>query len=186
MATDGGYLVTGKWAFASGSPNCDWLFGGCTLLKDGQPILLEDGTSKTVFAFMRMSEITIIPVWNTLGLRGTGSNNYTAKDVFVPATRVFDPAEAPVPYWSWVPTHMASMPLGMARRAIDELVATAQTKLARGGAKVPRETSEAAVQIAHAEGSPGQGVHHQHAVAIDRAVATPMSGRARPSRSAPS
>ena len=37
-AVPGGYQVTGRWAFASGSEHCDWLFGNCVVLsEDGRP-----------------------------------------------------------------------------------------------------------------------------------------------------
>ncbi|MFY0537650.1 acyl-CoA dehydrogenase family protein [Nannocystis pusilla] len=34
---EGGYRVTGKWAFASGCEHCDWMIGNCVVMQDGQP-----------------------------------------------------------------------------------------------------------------------------------------------------
>ena len=77
---DGGYLVSGRWQWSSGSAHSDWAFVGGPVIKDGRPV--DFGS----FLIPR-TEYTIDDVWNVVGLRGTGSNTIVVKDVFVPRHR---------------------------------------------------------------------------------------------------
>ncbi|MBV8776760.1 MAG: acyl-CoA dehydrogenase family protein [Alphaproteobacteria bacterium] len=84
-AVAGGYNVTAKWAFASGSHHASWL--GChvpVIEQNGQPRLHSDGTPAVRTLFFPKSKTTFTDIWHTLGLRGTGSDQYEVKDLFVP------------------------------------------------------------------------------------------------------
>jgi 3-hydroxy-9,10-secoandrosta-1,3,5(10)-triene-9,17-dione monooxygenase len=80
-AVDGGFVVSGRWGFASGSYHSQWslvgipLGGNCGEVEDQGLILIPN------------SELTIEDTWYVSGMRGTGSNTLVAKDVFVPAHR---------------------------------------------------------------------------------------------------
>lgn len=77
---EGGYRVSGSWAWSSGSDHADWTFVGGPVIKDGRPV--DFGS----FLIPR-SEYRIDDVWNVVGLRGTGSNTLVVEDVFVPRHR---------------------------------------------------------------------------------------------------
>ncbi|MBF6214499.1 flavin-dependent monooxygenase [Nocardia puris] len=77
---DGGYRVSGSWAWSSGSGHADWTFVGGPVIKDGKPV--DFGS----FLIPR-SDYEIDDVWHVVGLRGTGSNTLVVKDVFVPRHR---------------------------------------------------------------------------------------------------
>jgi 3-hydroxy-9,10-secoandrosta-1,3,5(10)-triene-9,17-dione monooxygenase len=81
-AVDGGYQVSGRWSFSSGSEHATWvLLGG--IVPPG-----EDGKPADFRTFLLPAgDYTIEDVWNTVGLRGTGSNDIVVDDVFVPAYR---------------------------------------------------------------------------------------------------
>ena len=80
-AVDGGYRVTGRWNFSSGCDHAQWVFlGGAVLDAGGKPV--DFGT----FLLPR-SDYVIDDVWDTVGLRGTGSNDIVVSDAFVPAHR---------------------------------------------------------------------------------------------------
>jgi alkylation response protein AidB-like acyl-CoA dehydrogenase len=85
-AVDGGYLVSGRWRYASGSRHSTWLGAHCTVYeRDGSPRLGPDGKpmdQRTVL--LPKSNATMIDVWQVMGLRGTGSDDYEIKDYFVP------------------------------------------------------------------------------------------------------
>ena len=76
--TDGGFTLSGRWSFSSGSDHCQWvLLGGLVFNDDGQVVDFR------TFMVPR-SDYTIEDVWNVVGLRGTGSNDIVVEDVFVP------------------------------------------------------------------------------------------------------
>ncbi len=78
---DGGYLVSGRWAWSSGSLHASWALGGVVQLgPDGVPI--DVGS-----VIMPMSELTIEDTWFVAGMKGTGSNTVVAERVFVPEHR---------------------------------------------------------------------------------------------------
>jgi 3-hydroxy-9,10-secoandrosta-1,3,5(10)-triene-9,17-dione monooxygenase len=80
-AVDGGWRVTGKWMWASGSMHAQWAACG---------IHMNNDTGETVnfgLSLMPMSELTIEDSWFVAGMKGTGSNTIVAKDVFVPEHR---------------------------------------------------------------------------------------------------
>ncbi len=79
---EGGYRISGRWGFSSGSEHCQWcLLGGIIPVEGEQPA--EHGT----FLVPR-SDYRIEQNWDVLGLRGTGSHDILVEDVFVPAHRV--------------------------------------------------------------------------------------------------
>lgn len=80
--TYGGYLVNGRWSFASGSLHADWCTGGVILLDDHGNEVGQD------VAYMPIGEIAIEDTWYVAGMRGTGSNTLVARDVFVPTQRL--------------------------------------------------------------------------------------------------
>jgi alkylation response protein AidB-like acyl-CoA dehydrogenase len=78
---DGGYIVSGRWPWASGSLHATWGLGGVVQVgPDGVPI--DIGT-----VLMPMSELTIEDTWFVAGMKGTGSNTMVAERVFVPEHR---------------------------------------------------------------------------------------------------
>ncbi len=78
---DGGFEFTGRWSFSSGCDHAAWVFlGGLVLGADGAP------TDFATFLLPR-ADYEIDDVWDTIGLRGTGSNDIIVDSVFVPAYR---------------------------------------------------------------------------------------------------
>ena len=78
---DGGYRISGRWGFSSGVDHCQWAFLG-GLVKDP-----ETGVPDFVTFLVPRSDFEILPIWNTIGLGGTGSHDVTVKDAYVPAYR---------------------------------------------------------------------------------------------------
>lgn len=78
---DGGFRFSGRWSFSSGCDHADWVFlGGLILGEDGTPVDFR------TFLLPR-ADYVIDDVWDTIGLRGTGSNDIIVEDVFVPEHR---------------------------------------------------------------------------------------------------
>ncbi|MEA3215127.1 MAG: hypothetical protein QOJ19_1283, partial [Acidimicrobiia bacterium] len=78
---DDGWRLTGRWQFASGVDHGDWLMMGA--IADHLPESPERGLHVVV----PKSELFVDDTWFTLGLRGTGSKDLVAEDLFVPAHR---------------------------------------------------------------------------------------------------
>ena len=80
-AEPGGHRLTGRWSFSSGCNHATWvLLGGFVVDDDGHPV-----DFRTFLLPIR--DYTIDDVWDTVGLRGTGSNDIVVEDVFVPEHR---------------------------------------------------------------------------------------------------
>ncbi len=132
--TDEGLRVSGRWAWGSGSHHCTWLGGG-TLVVDagGTPTGRADGLTAP-FVFFSMDQVTLLDTWHVAGLKGTGSVDYTVTDAFVPGGRWVDmtrPARIGrplyrMPFFGSLAIGVASVMLGLARRAIDELIGLAE------------------------------------------------------------
>ncbi len=78
---EGGWLVNGRWSFASGVHGADYMMCG---------VLTPEG--KVRCALIPTAHLEILDVWDTIGLRGTGSTDTIARDVFVPANYCIDGA----------------------------------------------------------------------------------------------
>lgn len=82
--TKGGYRISGTYPFASGCKHAEWLIVGAPVEHDGARSLQ--------YMLVPMSEVTILDDWQTLGLRGTGSNTVSLNDAFVPEHRLVSDA----------------------------------------------------------------------------------------------
>ncbi len=73
---DGGFEISGRWGWSSGSNHCTWaLLGGIVPDEGYRTFLVPD------------SDYTIIDTWHSMGLQGTGSNDIEIKTAFVPEHR---------------------------------------------------------------------------------------------------
>lgn len=80
---DGGWRFSGRWGFSSGVEHCEWVFLGALLPKADGSAGLEHHTF-----LLPKSDYQIVPNWDVLGLRATGSHDIVVDNVFVPAYRV--------------------------------------------------------------------------------------------------
>ena len=81
---EGGYRVTGVWAFASGGRHATWLGAHCPIFKaDGSPRLDADGVQAERTMLVRTEDVAWTDIWNTVGLRGTASDQFALNDFFV-------------------------------------------------------------------------------------------------------
>lgn len=78
---DGGYMVTGRWSFSSGCEHARWALLGGTIMQDGHPVDLAT-------FLLPLGDYEIDPVWDVVGLRGTGSHDVVVPNAFVPDHRV--------------------------------------------------------------------------------------------------
>ena len=85
VAVPGGYRVTGEWHFASGQRQANWIGVHCQVIEpDGSLRLNRFGRPTVRTLLMPKAQTTAIHDWHTLGMRGTASEGYSVRDVFVP------------------------------------------------------------------------------------------------------
>ncbi|WP_033296043.1 3-hydroxy-9,10-secoandrosta-1,3,5(10)-triene-9,17-dione monooxygenase oxygenase subunit [Amycolatopsis jejuensis] len=125
---EGGYRLTGRWSFSSGCDHCSWVLLGGPAFADGKPV-------DFCTYLLPISDYSIVDVWDTVGLRGTGSNDIVVDDVFVPAHRALSfvatskcktPGQSAnpgplyrLPYGSVHPSTITAPIIGMAQGAYD-------------------------------------------------------------------
>lgn len=155
-AEGGGYTVSGRWPFASGSSHADWFMGECLVYPDGGVEPLKDGNGNPVVkdVLLPRADVTVLDTWYTTGLRGTASNDFTVEGVLVPDERVLQPGAL---HHDW-PAYRAgplfvmnhgSHALGLARAALDAALEVARTKRGWGGVPL-QETGRVQQVIAEA------------------------------------
>jgi alkylation response protein AidB-like acyl-CoA dehydrogenase len=143
----GGVVVSGRWAFCSGVTHADVLFAGC---------VLED---KPAVVALPTEQLQILDTWHTLGLRGTGSHDTVAEEVFVPDERVLSIFDGPVidrplyrfPPFGFFAACITAAAMGNARAAIDDFVNLAATKKGVAARRTLAERSTIQVAVATAE-----------------------------------
>jgi alkylation response protein AidB-like acyl-CoA dehydrogenase len=77
--TEGGYILTGRWPYASGADHGDWVLVGCRGIRNdaGEPC-------PSLIVVMPKRDVVIDDTWYTLGMRGTGSKDVVLDKVFIP------------------------------------------------------------------------------------------------------
>ncbi len=166
LAVDGGYRVSGKWQFTSGLPNATWLGPNCPVVEaDGAPRLDAAGTPVTRTMLLPVSDAEITDVWQVIGLRGTGSNNFEITDVLVPEAFSFvrgsaaDRREDGPLYRMALTTFygiaFAGVALGVARTALDSFIRLAAEKKPIHNRLVLRENPGVQRELAQAEANLG-------------------------------
>lgn len=157
---DGTLHVSGRWGFGSGASHADWLAGTCLVVDDdGELLTTEDGRPQARLAFFPASVATIHDTWHTSGLRATASHDYEVKELDVPPSHTM--AFTFTPWASGAMWQMPPMPLffaplaavsvGIARGAVDDLVALAQTKTPYRSARRLAERDVVQSMVARAE-----------------------------------
>ncbi len=144
-----GYRVTGRWQWGSGTQHCEWIVGGA---------MCDDGTQRV--CFFPKSDIELIDTWHSVGMRGTGSLDIAVTDVFVPKAFTVQPGVSQVfvdeplahfPNFTLLALGIAATGLGVARRALDELVDLASAKKPQFSSRTLSQSGFAQAEFARAE-----------------------------------
>jgi len=131
---DGGYRVSGRWAFSSGCQNAQWIAGHCVVYKDGEPVMSEHGPQTKLF-LLPADRWRIEETWQAFGLTGTGSHHVVLDKFEVPEAEAFDlfggksavagPLESDVMPFN--ASFHAAVAVGIATGAVADLVAMANS-----------------------------------------------------------
>jgi alkylation response protein AidB-like acyl-CoA dehydrogenase len=161
--TKGGYILNGRWPYASGADHGDWILIGCRGIRN------EAGEScPTLIVVMPKTSVVIDDTWYTLGMRGTGSKDVVLDNVFIPDHYAVPMAEAQLgtvpgvdiplyrlPIRSALATMLLGTIVGMAERGLQLFIDQTRTRrdVYSGTMKVDnpgmqRRVAEASAEIA--------------------------------------
>jgi len=159
----GGYRITGRWDFASGSRQASWLGAHLQVVEaDGTRRLTPSGAPEIRTILFPVTSATMYDVWDVIGLSGTGTDSYSVDNLFIPekfaalrdnftALRERGPLYGITTY-TMFGLGFGAIALGVARATLD-----AATELARGkasvGLKAMRENSAVQGLIGRTEGN---------------------------------
>jgi alkylation response protein AidB-like acyl-CoA dehydrogenase len=144
VASNGGYILTGRWSFASGCDNAQWSLCAAML-----PSRTEADRFAPAFLLVPASDYLIDDTWNVVGLSGTGSKTLQLKDVFVPEHRVLTFLETTsgrtpgallrpenpgfsIPMLCNIPSCLASVAVGTAAGALEDYLEVTSKRVTRG------------------------------------------------------
>jgi alkylation response protein AidB-like acyl-CoA dehydrogenase len=133
IPTDGGFLLSGSWSFASGIYHASHIHTLGIIETTGEPRIF----------VLPVEKATLIDNWDVLGLRATGSIDYTIENAFVPAAYThFAVTETPrrggalftLGIIGFALIGHAAWACGIGRRLLDELAGIVRSKAGRAGA----------------------------------------------------
>ena len=131
-SVEGGYIVSGKYNFVSGINYCDWVGVGAMMQSE------DSERPERVGILLKVSDLEIVRTWDSLGLRGSGSNTLIVDDVFVKPeailrfNKIIEKSQPPyenfdqdylyynTPFYPGFYVGFAAMAVGGAERVVDE------------------------------------------------------------------
>jgi alkylation response protein AidB-like acyl-CoA dehydrogenase len=162
VPVDGGYMSTGQWRFGSGSRNATWLGGHSPVVDaDGNRVMNDNGSPKMRTMLFKKSEAEMIDVWQVIGLKGTGSDNYKTENLFVPEAyttwrdsqpdRVEQGPFYSIPLLTCYGMAFSGLTLGIARSMMESFKELAVDKVGGGMTTVLRENAVIQSNVAECE-----------------------------------
>jgi alkylation response protein AidB-like acyl-CoA dehydrogenase len=146
--------------FASGVNHARWLMCPCVIWDDGKPVRTPTGAPMTRIFWAPAESATIQDTWHVVGLRGTGSHDFTLADVFVPAARSVAATDLPREkgllydprlHLTWIWTATAGNAMGIGRGALDAFVDLASSKSTTMSTTLLRDRPLVQARVAEAE-----------------------------------
>ena len=162
VEVDGGYEATGMWMFASGSRQANWLGAHIPVFAaDGTPRQHPDGKPLVRTLLFPRTAAKITDVWHVMGLKGTGSDNYSVERLFVPTNRTFvwdgvpHPSQTALLYRYPITlvyaAGFASVAMGVARGLLDAFIDLARNKVPHNAKDTLRDSPVVQMHVAQAE-----------------------------------
>lgn len=165
---DGGLQVTGQWQWGSFTRHATAVAGGCRVVDGG------DTDPRVPFVFFDPADVTWIDNWDVIGLRGTGSSDYTVTDAFVPEGRWVDFGRRPhlvverplyqFSFYGLLAVGVAATVIGMADRTIEEFATSVGDRVPQGSKRPLGDKPAAQTEAAKAEATVGSSLAFVHDV----------------------
>lgn len=153
----GGYQLSGRWQWASGSQNCDWLCAGAMLTENEQIVRLPDGAPDQRMLLFKREHAELIDSWHVAGLKGTGSGDFKVENLPVPFSHAVSlTQDKPVaggalyvfPVFGLLALGIASVALGNAQASLAAIRDLATSKKPAGGRRTLAERGAAQAEFA--------------------------------------
>lgn len=160
--TEGGYRLTGRWKYASGANHATHFTANAWLLDTEGQMIMEEGQPVFRSFIIPAAEILNHRNWNAFGLKATSSNDFEARDVFVPDAHVFNLQQASAfaagpmyrfPFAQLAVVDMACMLTGIALHFMELYAALAHDKKPLHGDQVLEENPVARSLYEQASGT---------------------------------
>lgn len=156
---DGGYCVTGRWPFGSGSDNADWICGGCMITEGGETVIGDHGAPESRLLMFAADQVEREDTWHVSGLKGTGSNHFNVDNQFVPAERAIILGGKPnitrplykFPMLGLLAIGVASVSIGIGYKALDAFKTMAGGKTPQGASRTLAERGSIQQDVALAQ-----------------------------------
>jgi alkylation response protein AidB-like acyl-CoA dehydrogenase len=144
------WRVSGRWPFASGCQHADWIFAGCVIVENGKPLPgPAEAMPLTRMIVLEAPRWRIEDTWRVSGLKGTGSHHIALSGESVPVQNVMDLGGVPClpgPLYAAprnvIPLFHNPVSLGIARAALDDLIALAHSGRTQPQADTPMANAE--------------------------------------------
>ena len=138
---DGGYMVSGRWDWGSGSYVAEHIIGGCLVFDDDRPVIAPSGRQLVLGLWLPRNSVVHLDNWQVLGQRASGSSSYVIEEpVFVPEGHGFDREALPNPDADPLNKHvtlvffpLTGVCMGLAQRTLDLALAGVQRRAAAVG-----------------------------------------------------
>jgi alkylation response protein AidB-like acyl-CoA dehydrogenase len=183
---NGTFDFSGRWSFVSGCRHADGFLLGGFVMDGAHPRIIDGFGPDWRFAYVAAEAVEIIDNWDVAGLRGTGSNDVSVAGLVVDERHTIAPfreaarhdnALARFPLFTLIGVQFAAVPLGIGRRALDELLAIAPTKTRIGSTMPIGDEADVQLAIARADAAlraarayVGETVDDAYATALDGGV----------------
>jgi alkylation response protein AidB-like acyl-CoA dehydrogenase len=159
---EGGYRITGAWSFVSGGRHATWLGAHCPVhAPDGAPKRDASGAQVERTMLVRIDDVAWTDIWNTIGLRGTASDEFALNDFFVRGdhsiTRAFDRERREagplyrMGFYTCYQVGFAGVACGIARGALDDFIDVARNEVPRFARSPLRDNAVVQSGLAQAE-----------------------------------
>ena len=127
LPVDGGYRISGRWNFSTGSPHATWLAALVPMAPPGDQQDASTERANARIMLLPKENATILDTWQVSGLRGTGSFSFEVDDLYVPSARTYEPTDPPreggplyvIPRTLLFASGDATIALGIARASLN-------------------------------------------------------------------
>ena len=160
--TDGGFVGSGHWTYASGIPFASHVFGFAVVHDGETPRMMMPGVPAIQALLTPVERVEVLDTWDVSGLCATGSHDFVMHDLFIPQSNALGLMGGPpnryytapvyrLPFMTLFALPMGAVALGIAQHAIDEALELAGRKVPAGNTARLGERPLFHLQLAEAQ-----------------------------------